>query len=43
MCEHFDLEKSDNLRTNGDYDEFALCSFFHLGVVISCKNKWPLA
>ena len=30
VCEHFDSEESDNLRTNGDYNEFTLCSsFFH--------------
>ena len=24
-----DPNKSDNLRTNGDYDEYAICSLFH--------------
>ena len=24
-----DPDKSDNLRPNGDYDEYAICSLFH--------------
>ena len=24
-----DTDKSDNLRPNGDYDEYAICSLFH--------------
>ena len=26
---HLDSDKPDNLRPNGDYDEFAICSLFH--------------
>ena len=29
MSEHFNPKKSDNLRTDGDYNEFAICSFLH--------------
>ena len=28
-CVRFDPDKSDNLRPDGDYDEFAICSLFH--------------
>ena len=27
-----DSDKSDNLRPNGDYDELAICSLFHIGL-----------
>ena len=27
-----DSDKPDNLRPNGDYDEFAMCSLFHIGL-----------
>ena len=27
-----DSDKPDNLRPNGDYDEFAICSLFHIGL-----------
>ena len=28
-CVRLDLDKSENLRPNGDYDERAICSLFH--------------
>ena len=27
-----DSDKPDNLRPDGDYDEFAMCSLFHIGL-----------
>lgn len=27
-----DSDKSDNLHPNGDYDELAMCSLFHIGL-----------
>ena len=29
-----DSDKSDNLRPNGDYDELAICSLFHLRFIL---------
>ena len=28
----FDSDKPDNLHPNGDYDELAMCSLFHIGL-----------
>ena len=31
-CVRLDPDKPDNLRPNGDYDELAMCSLFHVGL-----------
>ena len=33
-CVRPDFDKSDNLRPNGDYDESAICSLFHLRFIL---------
>ena len=33
-CVRLDPDKSDNLRPNGDYDESAICSLFHLRFIL---------